>query len=395
MADRWAGRARHIGARDERTFDPLIPIRYPNSPMSAINLLEMMPAQMESLVAGWGEPAYRGRQLATWIYRKGTRDFPDMSNLPKSLRERLAAETQVAVPTLTEARASRDGSQKLVLGLADGRTVHAVLMPDDDRLTLCVSTQVGCGFGCAFCYTGTMGLVRNLTAGEIVGQVFAARAILRPEARITHVVFMGMGEPLANYAATVQALRILVDPNGFGFSPRRITVSTVGLVQGIERLAREGLRVNLAISLHAATDALRSRLMPIKRGWGLDELLAACRRFPLPVRQRITFEYTLLDSVNDSREDARGLARRLQGLRAKVNLIPFNAWDGSGFRRPPAERIDAFQRVLLDAGITATVRWSKGEDVGAACGQLQTAEGRAGAADAGTVDPLAVRAASA
>jgi 23S rRNA (adenine2503-C2)-methyltransferase len=299
-----------------------------------------------------------------------------MTNLPRALRGRLAAEAVVGVPELADRVGSRDGSEKLVLRLADGRTVHSVLMPDDDRLTLCVSTQVGCGFACAFCYTGTMGLVRNLTPGEIVGQVLAARAQLAPGARLTHIVFMGMGEPLANYEATVKALRVLTDPEGFGFSPRRITVSTVGLVQGIERLARENLRVNLAISLHAPTDEVRSRLMPVNRGWGLDELLAACRRFPLPVRQRITFEYVLLDGVNDSVRDARQLARRLAGLRAKVNLIPFNAWEGSAFRRPPVERIGAFQRVLLDAGITATVRWSKGEDVGAACGQLRTAERR-------------------
>jgi 23S rRNA (adenine2503-C2)-methyltransferase len=256
------------------------------------------------------------------------------------------------------------------LGLTDGRRVQSVVMPDGDRLTLCVSTQVGCGFGCAFCLTGTMGLARNLSAGEIVGQVWAARASLPAGARLTHVVFMGMGEPLANYAATVKALRTLVAPLGFGFSPRRITVSTVGLVKGLERLARENLRVNLAVSLHATTDDVRSRLMPVNRGWGLDDLLAACRRFPLPVRQRMTFEYTLLDGVNDSAEDARRLARRLQGLRAKVNLIPFNEWPGAAFRRPAPERILAFQRALLDAGLTATIRWSKGEDVGAACGQL-------------------------
>ncbi len=344
--------------------------------MSTTNLLESTPSEIVSLVESWGEPAYRGRQLAGWIYQKGVRDFAAMTDLPKSLRARLEAEAVVAPPEVADRVGSRDGSQKLVLRLADGRTVHAVLMPDEDRLTLCLSTQVGCGFGCAFCYTGTMGLVRNLTAGEIVGQVFAAREVAG-EQRITHVVFMGMGEPLANYAATVKALRILTAPDGFGFSPRRITVSTVGLVQGIERLAKENLRVNLAISLHAATDEVRSRLMPVNRGWGLDELLAACRRFPLPVRQRMTFEYVLLDGVNDSVADARRLARRLAGIRAKVNLIPFNAWDGSGFRRPPVERIGAFQGALLDAGLTATIRWSKGEDVGAACGQLQTGERRA------------------
>jgi 23S rRNA (adenine2503-C2)-methyltransferase len=293
-----------------------------------------------------------------------------MTDLPRDLRERLAGQAHVTPPETAARRVSRDGSTKLDLRLADGRTVQSVIMPDGDRLTLCVSTQVGCGFGCAFCLTGTMGLVRNLTAGEIVGQVWAARATLEPGARLTHVVFMGMGEPLANYAATVKALRILIAPLGFGFSPRRITVSTVGLVRGLERLARENLRVNLAISLHAPTDEARSGLMPVNRGWGLDDLLAACRRFPLPVRQRMTFEYTLLYGVNDSAEDARRLVRRLRGLRAKVNLIPFNEWPGAAFRRPPPERILAFQRALLAAGLTATIRWSKGEDVGAACGQL-------------------------
>jgi 23S rRNA (adenine2503-C2)-methyltransferase len=344
--------------------------------MSATNLLEMTPDEIVALVEGWGEPGYRGRQLATWVYRKGVADFEAMSNLPKALRARLASEAVVGGPAIVERRESADGSRKLALRLEDGRRVQAVLMPERDRLTLCVSTQVGCGFGCGFCLTGTMGLVRNLTAGEIVGQVWRARATLAPGASLTHVVFMGMGEPLANYAATVKALRILVSPAGFGLSPRRITVSTVGLVQGIERLAREGLRVNLAISLHAATDEVRSRLMPVNRGAGIEDVLAACRRFPLPVRQRITFEYVLLDGVNDRTEDARQVARRLRGLRAKVNLIPFNAWEGSGFRRPPLDRIGAFQRALLDAGVTATVRWSKGEDVGAACGQLETRDRR-------------------
>ena len=338
--------------------------------MSATNLLELTPDEIVTLVEGLGQPKYRGRQLATWVYVKGVADFGAMSDLPRELRDQLSSLAVVSPPDIAQRQVSRDGSTKLGLRLGDGRMIQSVVMPDGDRLTLCVSTQVGCGFGCAFCLTGTMGLVRNLTAGEIVGQVWAARATLEPGVRLTHIVFMGMGEPLANYAATVKALRILVAPLGFGFSPRRITVSTVGLVQGLERLAKEDLRVNLAISLHAATDEVRSDLMPINRGWGLDDLLEACRRFPLPVRQRMTFEYTLLDKVNDSAEDARQLVRRLRGLRAKVNLIPFNEWPGASFRRPPAERILAFQRTLLDAGLTATIRWSKGEDVGAACGQL-------------------------
>ena len=277
------------------------------------------------------------------------------------------------MPEVERRTPSQDGSQKLVLRYGDGARVQAVLMPDADRLTLCVSTQVGCGFGCAFCYTGTMGLERNLSAGEIVGQVMAAREGLAAGLRITHIVYMGMGEPLANYTATVKSLRLLTDPQAFAFSPRRITVSTVGLVTGIERLAKENLRVNLAVSLHATSNEIRDRIMPVNRGFAIEELLAACRRFPLPFRQRMTFEYVLLEDVNDSVEDARRLVKLLKGIRGKINLIPFNDWEGSSFARPPMARILDFQTVLLEHGIRATVRWSKGEDIGAACGQLREA----------------------
>jgi 23S rRNA (adenine2503-C2)-methyltransferase len=245
-------------------------------------------------------------------------------------------------------------------------------MPDDDRITLCVSTQVGCGFQCLFCLTGVMGLERNLTSAEIVGQVLAANRLLGPDQRVTHIVFMGMGEPLANYAALVTSLRILTDAKlGLGYSPRRITVSTVGLVPGIEKLGRENLKVNVAISLHAATDEVRSKLMPVNRSFNLVALMAALKKYPLAPRQRIFFEYVMLDGVNDSPEDARHLVKLLRGLRAKVNLIPFNDWEGAPFQRPPLQRILAFQSILLDAGVTTTVRWSKGEDIGAACGQLR------------------------
>ena len=326
---------------------------------------------MEALAETFGAPRYRGRQLAQWIYLKGVADPEAMSDLPRAFRAALAGQAAVELPEVERRTPSQDGSQKLVLRYPDGARVQAVLMPDGDRLTLCVSTQVGCGFGCAFCFTGTMGLERNLSAGEIVAQVLVARAGLAPGERITHIVYMGMGEPLANYAATVKSLRLLTDPHAFGFSPRRVTVSTVGLVSGIERLARENLRVNLAVSLHATSNEIRDRIMPVNRGFAIEELLAACRRFPLPFRQRMTFEYVLLDGVNDAVEDARRLVRLLKGIRAKINLIPFNDWEGSGFARPPLPRILAFQAVLLEHGITATIRWSKGEDIGAACGQLR------------------------
>jgi 23S rRNA (adenine2503-C2)-methyltransferase len=340
--------------------------------MSALNLVGMLPSQLEDLAVELGASRYRGRQVATWLYRKGVVDVALMSDLPKDFRAAHADRAIAALPEVEQATPSQDGSRKLVFRLADGARVSAVVMPDDGRITVCLSTQVGCGYACAFCLTGTMGLTRNLDAGEIVGQLLAANASLPAGEHVTHVVFMGMGEPLANYAALVQSLRVLTDARlGLGYSPRRITVSTVGLVSGIERLGREDLKVNLAISLHAASDAVRSALMPVNRAWSLDALMAAVRAYPLAPRQHVFFEYVMLDGVNDALEEARRLVRLLRGVRAKVNLIPFNDWNGSRFRRPPLPRILAFQSILLEAGVTTTVRWSKGEDIGAACGQLR------------------------
>ena len=339
--------------------------------MSRVNLVGLLPSELEDLAVELGASRYRGRQLATWIYRKSVFDLEAMTDLPKEFRASLAERAVIEVPEPERVTPSQDGSQKLVFCLAGGSRISSVLIPDDDRITLCVSTQVGCGFQCLFCLTGVMGLERNLTAGEIVGQVLAANRLLAPDRRVTHIVFMGMGEPLANYAAVVTSLRILTDAKlGVGYSPRRITVSTVGLVPGIERLGRENLKVNLAISLHAASDEVRAKLMPVSRSFDLAALMAALRKYPLAPRQRIFFEYVMLDGVNDSPEDARQLVKLLRGLRAKVNLIPFNDWEGAPFQRPPLPRILAFQSILIDAGVTTTVRWSKGEDIGAACGQL-------------------------
>src|SRR5438132_10983126 len=336
--------------------------------MSAPDLVGMLPSEMEDLAVELGASRYRGRQLATWIYRKGVVDLDAMSDLPKEFRSAVAERAVAALPEVERETPSQDGSRKLVFRLDDGSRVSSVVMPDDGRVTLCLSTQVGCGYACAFCLTGTMGLARNLTAGEILGQVLRANAV----EHATHLVFMGMGEPLANYAELVKTLKILTDAKlGLGYSPRRITVSTVGLVTGIEKLGRENLRVNLAISLHAASDEVRSRLMPVNKSWNLAALMDAVRKYPLAHRQRVFFEYVMLDGVNDDMDDARRLARLLRGVKAKVNLIPFNDWEGSTFQRPPLPRILAFQSVLLDADITTTVRWSKGEDIGAACGQLR------------------------
>jgi 23S rRNA (adenine2503-C2)-methyltransferase len=338
--------------------------------MSAANLVGMLPSEMEDLAVQLGGSRYRGRQLATWIYRKGIVGLDAMTDLPKDLRAALAERVLAQLPEVERDTPSQDGSRKLVFRLEDGARVSSVVMPDEGRVTLCLSTQAGCGYACAFCLTGTMGLSRNLSAAEILGQVLRANAVTPA----THLVFMGMGEPLANYAEVVKALRILTDAKlGLGYSPRRITVSTVGLVTGIDKLGRENLKVNLAISLHAASDDVRSRLMPVNRAWNLEALMAAVRRYPLAPRQRVFFEYVLLDGVNDSADDAQRLTRLLRSVRAKVNLIPFNDWPASDFRRPPLARILAFQSILLEAGITTTVRWSRGEDIGAACGQLKEA----------------------
>ncbi len=337
------------------------------------NLIGMLPSELEDLAVELGASRYRGRQLATWIYRKSVYALDAMSDLPRDFRSALSENRTVTLPDVARVTPSQDGSRKLVFRLEDDSRVSAVIMPDDDRITLCLSTQVGCGYACAFCLTGTMGLERNLTAGEIVGQLLAANALLAEDGqRVTHLVFMGMGEPLANFAALVKAVRIFTDAKlGLGYSPRRITVSTVGLVSGIEKLGREDLKVNLAVSLHASSDDVRSQLMPVNKSWNLSALMEAVRKYPLTHRQRVFFEYVMLDGVNDDVEDARRLARLLRGVKAKVNLIPFNDWEGSTFQRPPLPRILAFQSILLDADITTTVRWSKGEDIGAACGQLR------------------------
>ena len=342
--------------------------------MSRTNLLGLLPSELEDLAVELGQSRYRGRQIATWMYRKGVLDLDRMTDLPREFREQLGERAFISLPDVERVTPSSDGSRKLVFRLNDGGRVSAVLMPDDDRMTLCLSTQVGCGYECAFCLTGTMGVDRNLTDAEILAQLLLANTLLEGGQRVTHMVFMGMGEPLANVKAVVRAIRIMIDPKlGLGYSPRRITVSTVGLVPGIERLARENLKVNLAISLHGASDEVRARIMPVNRAFNLEALMAAVKKYPLAPRQRVFFEYVLLEGVNDSDDDARRLAKLVRGVPAKVNLIPFNDWPGATFRRPPLARILAFQSVLLESGITTTVRWSKGEDIGAACGQLREA----------------------
>lgn len=326
--------------------------------------------EIEELLAELGVARFHGRQVFHWIWARGETDFSRMTDLSRDLRERLAACYTISTPVIESRQTSADGTTKFLLRLADGRHIESVYIPDTPVQTFCISTQVGCAMGCAFCLTGKMGLVRNLTAGEIAGQV----RVLAHETGLAgspfNIVLMGMGEPLHNYDATMKALRILADPQGLAVHPRRMTLSTVGVVPALERLAREPLMPNLAISLHATTEAQRSRIVPVNRKYSLAELIAACKRLPLPRRRRITFEYVLLDGVNDTPEDATRLVALLSGLKAKVNLLPLNEAPGIPFRRPSDARVNAFARILADRGVTVSVRKSRGRDIRAACGQL-------------------------
>ncbi len=335
-----------------------------------MNLAELERHELETLVETLGVPRFHGRQIFQWIHARRITDPAGMTDLPSSLRTALADEHTISSPSLAEKHTSSDGTTKFRLRLADGRDIESVFIPDTPAQTFCISTQVGCAMACAFCLTGKMGLVRNLSAGEIVGQarVLADETGLASSA--FNIVLMGMGEPLHNYDATMKALRMMADTTGLAIPPRRVTLSTVGLVPALDRLRDEPVMPNLAISLHATTDAQRSPLVPLNRRYDLGALIAACERFPVTKRSRITFEYVLLAGVNDSEEDARRLARLLANVKAKVNLLPLNEAPGIPFTRPSDARVDAFARVLADRGMVVSVRRSRGRDIRAACGQL-------------------------
>ena len=323
--------------------------------------------------------AMRARQLFHWIYHQGATDFSLMSTLPKGLRERLAADFSVARPTVTAQQTAADGTRKWLLRFFDGQEVESVFIPEEDRGALCVSTQVGCTLSCSFCHTGTMPLVRNLGAAEITAQMLVARDALgewptAKEGRLfTNIVVMGMGEPLFNYDNTAAALGLAMDETGLALSRRRITLSTSGVVPKIEQCGRE-LGVGLAISLHAVRDELRDELVPLNRKWNIETLLDACRRYP--ARRPITFEYVMLAGVNDSDAEARELVRLLDGIQAKVNLIPFNPWPGAPYACSSNNRIRAFAAIVEAAGYASPVRTPRGRDILAACGQLKTASER-------------------
>ncbi|MBI3329832.1 MAG: 23S rRNA (adenine(2503)-C(2))-methyltransferase RlmN [Nitrospinae bacterium] len=334
------------------------------------DLKDLSLPELQVLLGKWGAEPYRARQVYRWVFKAGVARVAEMTDLPKALRETLEMHTVIGKLTCREVCRASDGTRKLRYQLGDGPVIESVLIREPERLTLCISTQAGCRIGCTFCLTTKGGLRRHLRPGEIVDQIIQTRNLLEPGERFTNLVFMGMGEPLDNYSNTVTALRVITHSDGIGFSPRRITVSTSGLVPAIRRFGSEGLGVNLAVSLNAPHDEVRTRIMPINKRWPIRELLAACRAYPLAHRRRITFEYVLLSRLNDQPTHAEQLAALLQGLRCKVNLIPFNEFPGAAFRRPPSEVVQRFQAILLGHHLTATVRESRGRDIGAACGQL-------------------------
>ena len=340
------------------------------APDAPIDLASMTLPELEAALEQRGHPRFRARQIFSWIYAKGVTSFDDMTDLPRELRTGLARHVRISTPEVIHKELSADGTVKFLLGLSDGRRIESVFIPDTPSQTFCISTQVGCAMKCGFCLTGKMGLVRNLTAGEIAGQVRVLAGALGLRNSKFNIVLMGMGEPLHNFDNTMKALGILNDEHGLAVSPRRVTLSTVGVLPALERLASEPLMPNLAISLHATTEDQRDLLVPVNRKYGLRDILEAARKFPLSRRNRITFEYVLLRGVNDTPEDARRLVRLLGDIRCKVNLIPLNEAAGIPFERPSDERINAFARILAGARVRVSVRKSRGRDIRAACGPL-------------------------
>lgn len=342
-----------------------------------VNLLDFDAQGLAEYFARLGEKPFRARQVLRWMHRFGQSDFDAMTDIAKGLRQKLKGQAVIQPPVLLADRVSDDGSHKFAFAVDGGNAIEAVFIPEDDRGTLCISTQAGCALDCAFCSTGKQGFNRNLTVAEIVGQLWQAnRALAAPgadsaaERLISNVVFMGMGEPLANFDNTVTALRLLLDDTGYGLSRRRVTVSTSGLVPAMDRL-RDECPVALAVSLHAPDDALRDELVPINRKYPLRELMAACLRYiEKAPRDFVTFEYVMLAGVNDSNAQARALVALTRAVPCKFNLIPFNPFPGAPFRRSPAARIREFTEILVDAGKITTTRKTRGDDIDAACGQL-------------------------
>nr|WP_245609743.1 23S rRNA (adenine(2503)-C(2))-methyltransferase RlmN [Wenzhouxiangella marina] len=339
-----------------------------------MNLLGLDREGLTAFFADLGEKPFRARQILQWIHQRGVTDFEQMTDLSRALREKLSGLAEIRAPRVIREQISADGTVKWLLSVSGGSAVETVFIPEAQRGTLCISSQVGCMLNCTFCSTATQGFKRNLSSAEIIGQVFHAVNALKDERfgerRVTNVVFMGMGEPLLNLDAVQAALNLLREDLAYCLAARRVTVSTAGVVPGLEQLAK-GVEFALAVSLHAPDDELRSRLVPLNRKYPLDELMAACKAYVRGGHRRtVTFEYTMIDGLNDGPQQARGLVKRLNGLPCKINLIPFNPFPGTPFRPSTPEAIYEFQKITRAAGIITTVRKTRGEDIDAACGQL-------------------------
>jgi 23S rRNA (adenine2503-C2)-methyltransferase len=336
-----------------------------------IDLKNLSPSELIEFLASFGKERYRSTQMLRWLYQQGVQSFEEMTNFSKRFRQELSQISFISLLRPVCVEKAGDGTKKFLFQLEDGNRIESVLIPDKTRLTLCVSTQVGCAFGCRFCLTGKKGWKRDLKVSEILNQILAVRKMLPEKTSITNIVLMGMGEPLANYQNTLKATALMAHPDAFRFSSRRITLSTVGLLPELEEVLKEKTPFRLAISLNASDEETRTYLMPVNRRYPLSEVLALCREFPPQGRIRITFEYVMVEGINDSSQDAKRLLRILKGIPSKVNLIPLNEAPKIPFRKPSGERIKRFQEILMQGGLTAILRNSKGLEISAACGQLQ------------------------
>lgn len=336
-----------------------------------VDLKNLSPSELNEFIASFGKERYRTIQILRWLYQRGVTSFDEMTNLSKKFRQDLSQVSFISAIHPMQVEQSKDGTKKFLFQLEDGNRIESVLIPDKNRLTLCLSTQVGCAMGCRFCLTGKIGWKRDLSVSEILNQILSVREILGDKTSITNIVLMGMGEPLANYKNSLKAIELMTHPDAFKFSHRRVTLSTVGLFPQLEQLSKENISFRLAISLNASNEETRSHLMPINRRHPLRKILELCRNFPLRPRTRITFEYVMIEEVNDSPQDAKILLKILRGIPSKVNLIPLNEAPGIPFKRPSEEKVKGFQEILMEGGLTAIVRISKGADISAACGQLQ------------------------
>jgi len=342
-----------------------------NHSSEKIDLKNLTFQELKDFITSFGKERYRSVQVLRWLYQKGVHSFDEMTNLSNKFRQDLSKVSYISTFPPLHVEQAKDGTKKFLFQLQDGNRIESVLIPDKKRLTLCLSTQVGCTLGCRFCLTGKMGWKRDLMVSEILNQILAVRETLTDKTSITNIVLMGMGEPLINYKNTLKAIELMTNPDAFKFSSRRVTLSTVGLLPELEQLSKGKIPFRLAISLNASDEETRSHLMPINRRYPLKKVLEACRNFPLRPRTRITFEYVLVESVNDSPQDAKRLLKILKGIPSKVNLIPLNEAPGIPFKRPPEEKIKRFQEILMQGGLTVIIRASKGAEISAACGQLQ------------------------